>query len=1262
MVMNRLHGWRQACALALVSFLFLPTTAAAQGGTSGLVGTVADQQAAAIPGAMVILTSAATGAVRETVTGPAGGYQFLSLPPGTYTLRVELEGFRTVLAEGLQLTVDTTQRLDVKMEIGGIAETVQVTAETTVVNTTDSSLGNVIAGTQIRELPLEGRNVVGLLSLQPGVVYVPPTAVTDARSGAVSGARADQSNVTLDGIDVNDNQFQDAFTSVLRVTLDSVQEFRVTTSNYGADQGRSSGAQVSLVTRGGTNVYQGSAYWVHRNTATSSTPYFTKLSQLGAGQEAVPPKLNKHIYGGSFGGPVKRDRLFFFGNFEGLKELSESPVYRDVPSMSLRDGVLIYQCANPALCPGGAVQGFSNTHQVPAGFYGLTPAELARIDPLNIGPSRAASQYWSQYPVPNDPGIDGRNRVGYRFNSPIENLFRTYIGRADYRATSNQSFFGRFNYQDDEIATAPQFPGQPPATTRTVKNWGFAVGHDWVLSQNAVNTLRYGYTLIDNDVIGQLKGNFSQFRFLSSFEPTTSSNGREVGTHNILNDFSWIKGSHTIKAGTNIRFTRNNRYTNANSWHSATANGSWVSGVGRRYMPGGACPAPADCSGLPAVASGGQGAYGDSFIVVMGILSQATAQYNYNIDGSVITLGEPTTRLYAADEYEFYIQDSWKLGEKLTVTGGLRYSLFSPPYEANGVQVAPNVSLGEWFNERERNMQAGIPSNASPLISIVPSGPKNNGRGFYEWDKNNFAPRVSFAWTPTLKDVLRGGYSLVYDRIGSGLATQFDAGGSFGLSSNISSTFGQPYELNPDVRFTAVNSIPLSTLPSAPPAGFPATPPVGANEITNSLDDTIVTPYSHVFNLVYGRDIGRNFGVEVAYVGRRGRNQLVRRDLAMPLNLVDPRSGADYFTAARQIIDATASISPNAPASAYTGLGPVAYWENLFPGAAGGGLTATQSIAQLFNEVRPDWITALWLMDQLCFPECSIYGPYAYFSEQYGALAATSTIGRSEYDALQLTFRKRFSQGYQFDLNYTYARAKDHGSSVEQGASFGQGGLGGYSGFLINSWDPDLQYSYSDYDIRHQINVNGITELPFGRGKRWGSNMPGWANAVVGDWSVSGIWRWTSGLPFNVLNCRLCWATNWNLQGNSELVNPGQLPATGVVKDKIGGRPSAFLDPADALTYFRNPYPGEVGFRNLLRGDGYLNIDFSVSKSWSLPFNHRLRFRWDTFNVTNTPRFDTGAVSMTPDQTTTFGRYNDTFGTCDRAAGRCMQFNLRYEF
>jgi hypothetical protein len=215
---------------------------------------------------------------------------------------------------------------------------------------------------------------------------------------------------------------------------------------------------------------------------------------------------------------------------------------------------------------------------------------------------------------------------------------------------------------------------------------------------------------------------------------------------------------------------------------------------------------------------------------------------------------------------------------------------------------------------------------------------------------------------------------------------------------------------------------------------------------------------------------------------------------------------------------------------------------------------------------------------------------------------------------------------------------------------------------LINSFDPELNYGVSDFDVRHQFNFNGLAELPFGHGRRWGSGVSGFVNQLIGDWSVAGLVRWTSGFPFNVSNCRSCWSTNWNLTGNSMLVDPDRLPPTGTTRNAVDNRPSPFLDPEEAPSYFRRQLPGENGVRNLLRGDGYFTIDASLSKSWSLGFSdHRLRFRWDVFNVTNTPRFDVGQLQVTPD-VAGFGKYNGTLATCDAQAGRCMQFALRYEF
>lgn len=1270
--MARLGSLRPRCALLLALCLLAAPLAWGQAGTASVIGSVKDESGGLIPGATVTLTSLATGAERSTVTDTAGDYRFMAVPPGTYRMKIELQGFRTAVRDAVQLRVDTATRIEpIVLSVGALTETVEVQAQALIVNTTDASLGNVINSSQIMALPLEARNPVGLMSLQPGAVFLP---TGDDRSGAVSGARSDQANVTLDGVDVNDPELGTAFTTVLRMPLDAIQEFRVTTTNYNADQGRSSGGQVSLITKTGTNLLHGAGYWTVRNTATSSNEYFLKLSQLLSGQENKAPKLDKNIFGGALGGPIRRDRLFIYGNYEQLREMSESPVTRAVPSETLRDGILQYRCANPAACPGGSVTGLSGqAYNIQPGYYGLSPAQLKAIDPLGIGPNLAVSEYWKKYPKPNDPGSDGVNFMSYRFAAPIENQFKTLVTRVDYNLAANHRVFGRLNMMHDGINAAPQFPGQAPRTTQKVRNWGLAGGYDWVIGSTKVNTLRYGYTEIKNDTIGQLSSNVAQLRFLDNFTPSTSTNGRKLPTHNIIDDFSWILGDHALKFGANLRFSRNNRYTNANSYHLSTANGSWVAGNGRYYIPGRATCTTPGCSDVPAAASSFYAAYADPFIDILGVLSQTDASFNFDRNGNALPNGEPVRRTFASDEYELYSMDSWRVKPNLTLTGGLRWSLYSPPWETNGLQVAPTVSLGEWFEQRGANAAKGIPANAMEPFQFDLAGKANGKKGFYDWQYKNFAPRVSVAWTPNPKDgflktltggdkmVLRGGYSLVYDRVGYALATTYDSGGAYGLSTGISTPWATANETTPGVRFVSPSTMP-PTLAAAPKGGFPYEPPLYSGTIAISMDDTIKTPYAHMVNAVVGRELPGQFAVEAAYVGRFGRRLLVRRDLAMPVNLVDSKSGMDYFTAAQTVIKAAqaAGIPNDADASAYKALGPIAYWENLFPGAAKGGLTATQSIAMAYNSYAPDYMTAFYNLDEYCDPSCSIYGPFAYFSPQFDALVGQSSVARSNYNSMQLTVRKRWSHNYQFDLNYTLSKSEDLGSSVERGAAWGTQGLGGYSGVLMNPWQPELQWGPSDFDVRHQINFNWVTNLPFGKGKKWGKDATGLTNALIGDWSIAGLLRWTSGFPFNVINCRSCWVTNWQLQGNAELATPGVLPVTDVTKDKIDHRPSAFPDPQKALEYFRFAMPGEVGVRNQLRGDGYFGIDLSVSKGWTLPVG-TLRFRWDTFNLTNTPSFDTSQVTMTPDRPG-FGRYNGTLATCDGRAGRCMQFALHYEF
>ena len=237
----------------------------------------------------------------------------------------------------------------------------------------------------------------------------------------------------------------------------------------------------------------------------------------------------------------------------------------------------------------------------------------------------------------------------------------------------------------------------------------------------------------------------------------------------------------------NLRFSRIPSTRDSNSWLTATVNPSWVSGIGRTFAPGGANCSTPGCSQVPAVASGFAAGYADSWLNILGVLSQANLSANYDREGNILPVGQAISREYASDEYDFYVQDSWRVGSSLTITAGLRYGLYSPPYEVNGLQVAPTISMGQWFADRAAGMLRGVPSNQSPLVTFDLAGPKNGGKGFYEWDKNNFAPRVSVAWSPHAESgflgtltggdrmVIRGGYSKVFDRIGQGLALNFDS-------------------------------------------------------------------------------------------------------------------------------------------------------------------------------------------------------------------------------------------------------------------------------------------------------------------------------------------------------------------------------------------------------------------------------------------------------------------------------------------------------
>jgi len=1324
-------------------FLLVVTSAGAQTGTTSLRGTVLDKTGAAMVGAIVTLESNAQGLRHQIKTGASGEYEFLALPPGSYSLTVETRGFRKSEQKNLELLVNTPVTLNVIMEVGTTMETIEVSGVAETLNTTDASLGSAFSENQVKQLPLEAGNVPELLSLQAGVTYTGNRSDinkdTDTRNGAVNGAHSDQSNITLDGVDVNADTKGYAFQSVLPITQDSVQEFRVTTTNYNADEGRSSGAQVSLVTKSGTNLFHGSLFESHRNTLTSANDYFIKLAELQGGKSNTPPKLLRNNFGGALGGPIKKDRLFFFVNYEGHRQREAQSVVRIVPSAAMQDGVITYQCQDATQCPGMVAQGQKTTHQIAAGFYGLGPAQIKAMDPLNSNPPMGYTgsvgvnpimltylQSFAKF-VPNDNSVgDGVNFVGYRFSGPVAINTNWYIARADYKITSsgNHSIFWRGALRNDTNGGVPYLPGGAPERTQVDYSKGYSVGYSAVLRPNLVNNLRYGYTRQSFGEIGNQTQDIIFFRGLN--DNSTSNNSSlvytnntnfQVPVHNIVDDISWIKGRHTLQFGGNLSFLRNPQANNTNSFSSASDNPSWLdtaamanSGAAGHFDPG--------FEGFPAVDSGFGNNYDYPMGALIGMVAQVNAQYNFTKSGSALSDGAPVSRRFAADTWELYAQDSWKARPNLTVTFGLRYSLFSPPWETNGLQVTPNVSLSDWFNGRGTGMLQGTPSSAAPRLSFDLGGPANGKPGFYNWDKKDFGPRFAVAWSPSARDglfksvfggpgqtTIRAGAGIVYDRLGPALLATFDANGSFGLATGLTNGGGvqTPATAPRLIGLSGLSNIPTTDLTGAqifasnPGGKFPQTFPSGLDNQTGAyavywgMDNNIKTPYSYTLDLSVGRELGHNFSVEVSYVGRLSHRLLTQADVAAPLDLVDPKTGTDYYTAVQALAKIyRTGVRSNGVTDAM--IGPTAsYWKdlmgstNFLPGvnnapqgfrisrcaskATGPFASTDPAIAayDLFCGFANNETTGVQGIDQGFgfrdfsntdanqnpIPYYPVTGPYTFVDPQFAALYAWRSIGAAAYNALQVNVRKHVSNGLQFDLNYTYSKSFDLSSDAYRITA--EGGLGGQ---VINPWRPKALREVSDFDLHHQINADWIAELPFGKGKWIGRDAHGPLEAIIGGWQLSGLARWTSGFPIGVGNGAQ-WPTNWQLSGFATQIAP--VKTVGASKNPDGtvnifGNASAA---AAALASFAPDLPGQVGNRNDLRGDGFAGLDLGLSKRWHLPWkeSHSLQLRWEVFNALNLTRFDVQSLNLSLTNNSNFGNYTGLLTN-----PRSMQFALRYEF
>jgi hypothetical protein len=1312
------------CILSLAAGLF------AQTGTTSVQGVVLDKSGAALVGARVVVANAGQALQRETRTNDSGEYKLLGLPPGTYSLTVEKAGFHNFESHALDLLVNLPATRDVTLVVGSVTERVDVTAQAETVNTSDASLGAAFNENQVKQLPLESRNVPDLLSLQPGVVYTGNRSDidtdVDTRSGSVNGSHSDQSNVTLDGISVNDKGGH-SFTSVLPVTLDSVQEFRVTTSNYGAEQGGSSGAQVALVTKSGTNSFHGSVYEYNRNSFVSANDYFIKQAQLQSGEPNKPSQLNRNIFGASLGGPILHNRMYFFLNYEGYRDAEAESSLRTVPTASLRDGVMEYLCTtnadgspNTGLCPGNTVQGNSGaSYTAMGGYHALSPQQITQMDSTSLGPhgpDPVVLQYMNAtYPLPNDSTTgDLVNTAGFRFRGSTHTTKNWYIGKLDYNLTHDAKH--RISVSaalaNQAAAGAPFLPGTPPEQTTVGFNKGLIASYSWVISPTLLNNLRYGFIRESLGTIGNTNQPWNQLLAFSQGINYSSSFQRPI--HNFNDDLSWVRGKHTWQFGGQVSILRNPESNSNNSFSAGVANPDWLLNSGLS-QPSSSRLNPSN-NGFPAVDSSFSSNYDYPMTALLGMVTTVNANYNYQRNGQALPQGAPVTRRFGEDAYEMYAQDSWKAKPNLTVNLGLRYSLSSPPWETNGLQVSPTLSLSTWFNNRAQGMLQGLPSSAQPLISYNWSGPANGGKpSYYDWDFRNLAPRFSFAYSPGWSDgilekltggpgksSIRAGLAMIYDRVGESIMDTFDRNGSFGLSTQLENPSDAETSLTAP-RLTGMNDIPqkdytgYQIFVQPPPSIFPVVYP-SALAISWGIDDKLKTPYSYNIDFAVSRELRSGFTLETAYVGRLSRRGLAQDDLAMPLDIRDQKSGIDYFTAETALArvfrpqlasgnTATLSFKPNQVSSKVQ-----SFWANqIQPLAPGGaytinGCTGTDSQGNpvvlgttspvvaafdVFCSTQFNDSLGLYNLDTSGIadfngannsqPYYPATGPNTYYSQQFSSLYAWRSMANASYNALQVTLRHRMSHGVQFDFNYTYSKSIDLASDAERIAPASS--VSSLNNIIINAWSPQQERGVSSYDATHQLNANWITELPFGRGRAIGSGAGKAFNAFIGGWQLSGLFRWTSGFPVNVDNGYSNFPTNFEQEGNANLVGPVKTGAYYIKSGPDSPNVNIFANGPAALSSFAPAYAGQSGQRDVIRGDGFFGIDLGLAKRWTMPWSEKqsLQFRWEVFNVTNSVRFDVQSSllssALTLGSGSSFGNYSGLLTN-----PRIMQFALRYEF
>jgi Carboxypeptidase regulatory-like domain/TonB dependent receptor len=1272
-----------ACLFTVSSLVFVFSLSAAAQSTGGrILGRVADPSGAVLSGVKIMIVNEATGVTRETVTNENGDYVFPEVAVGTYRAEFDQKGFKKNIRRAVQLDINQVITLNMTMQIGGASEVVDVTAEAPLVDTTSTQLGAVVNDRTVTQLPLNARDTYQFLQLQPGVMSTVGSSNSvvygSDRAGAVSvnGGRGRSNNFSVNGGDAND-QFVNLPT--VQPSPDSIEEFRVLTNTFDAEYGRNSGSVVNVVTKSGTNAFHGNVYEFFRNTKLNAEPYC--LSAV----EGVPcdkPQFNQNQFGGTFGGPIVKDRTFFFTSYEGrrIRQGIRSPLtfvpttaerpsatqpFADFSAESIFPGTLT--SAFPLNQRPNCTTALGNAPTIPDGqlYSDLFPNNIIPLGCLD--PTAVDLLQYIPGPANNNSAL---------VTTPVQpERADQFTLKLDHRLTNNQNLSVYYYFDDHHVvspfaqfqAAGANIPGFGSITDERFQQYN--ISHSWTINNTTINEFRFNYnreaqrtfqhpvftTTVQNScppapqwLIDGTGGNpipcFSDgtpqntlgihpnlgpqhegLPFIQVNGGFTIGNNGEGELPQVGNSFQWsdslskIVGNHSLKFGADVRRQRFDQTL------FFDVNGEFFVDQTSTNSTLGDTALSDYMLGLP-------GGYGQ---------------------------GAANREDVRSTGFYLFAQDSWKIKPNLTLNYGLRWELNTPIADiGHHVQTfRPGQQTKIYPCQLDPTVDADLVaaygstdcSPTGPAAAVFPTGlvlPGDAGvpTGLTQTYYNAFAPRIGIAWSPGTsgKTSIRAGWGLFYNPIEQLVLEQFSAEPPFGGSSfPFNTLFNEPF-LDQSGEFFYPNPFGLPELHGQngilnPARGQPLDWAMfRPNTLFGQFQPNMRTQYSAQYNLTIQRQLTNDMKLEVGYVGSQGHRLLATHDV----NFGNPQTCLDinamlgdgncgpYFADSAFTIPAGTVTGPNGFHLPYGPNGP-----SVIPA----------------NTTLPNDITLVGLR-RYSSPQCDPFtgnGCPADGIPVFSSIFAQDTIANSSYNSLQASLDKRFGHGLLFTAAYTFSKSFDEASSFEG---------------ILNPIDPRISRSLSAFDARHRIVVSYYWELPVRK-------YTGFTGKLLNGWALSGITTFQTGFPIRIQSLadnELMYSFDFELPGE-----PRQLAPLHTMKPQNNGNyffdPNSFTEngtddtapPCSAGAQFGCFDPSLLGTlgnakRTICCGPHISNTDFAILKTIALSESRRIDFRAEFFNIFNHTQF------FTPDGNTSDG---SQFGQVTQVRDpRLMQFALKFFF